>query len=72
MIKSKEFDMSEYVPVGPTCSKCGYAIFDHIFRDDMNMTLTCCSKCGAVLVYRDNLLLAKLDELIKALPALKH
>ena len=59
-------DMDEYK--GPKCPKCdGGAIVSVIDRDDLKMTFICCWSCGAVIAYRDNLLMDKLDEVIKAL-----
>ena len=59
---------------GPACSNCGLKfitndgklIADVVDRDDLKMTFVCCRSCGAILSYRDNLLMDKLDEIIKS------
>ena len=57
--------MSESNFVGPKCS-CGHDSFDEIPLIQFNMTWVCCAKCGAVIAYRDHILLDKLDEIFEA------
>jgi hypothetical protein len=66
--------MAEHMHWGPACPKCGYAIVDVVERDDLKMTLVCCAadQCGTVIAYRDNLLIEKLDELIKAVKFMRE
>jgi uncharacterized Zn finger protein len=63
--------MSDYVPVGPKCPKCGHDQFDEVNRVEFNMTFVCCAECGTVVAYNDHLLAGKLDEIIEVLLDLK-
>ena len=51
----------------PKCPKCGSANFDIISIKDFSMSFIYCSACGAVIAYRDTLLLDKLDRIAEAL-----
>jgi len=57
--------MPDSNPVGPKCS-CGNNSFDEVPLIQFNMSWICCSKCGAVIAYRDHILLDKLDEIFEA------
>ena len=52
----------------PKCPKCESTTFELVSADeDFSMSFVCCSTCGAVLAYRDTLLLDKLDRIAEAL-----
>ena len=51
----------------PKCPKCEATTFESIVVDDFNMSFICCSACGAVIAYRDSLLLDKLDRIAEAI-----
>ena len=51
----------------PKCSKCESTNFEVISIEDYFMSFVCCSACGAVVAYRDMLLLDKLDRIAEAL-----
>jgi len=51
----------------PKCSKCGAAAFELVSVEDFSMSFICCSACGAVIAYRDHILLDKLDRIAEAL-----
>jgi len=57
--------MSDSIPVSPKCS-CGNGTFNEVPLIEFNMTWVCCAKCGAVIAYRDHILLDKLDEIFEA------
>jgi hypothetical protein len=57
-------------PVGPKCSKCGckkFEVVPLVPLVEFNMTFVCCAECGEIIAYHDDLLIAKLDEIIDAL-----
>jgi hydrogenase maturation factor HypF (carbamoyltransferase family) len=51
----------------PRCPKCEGAAFEFVSEEDFFMSFICCSACGAVIAYRDSLLLDKLDRIAEAL-----
>ena len=51
----------------PKCPKCESTNFEAIPMDDFRMSFICCSACGAIVAYRDVLLLDKLDRVAEAL-----
>ena len=51
----------------PKCPKCESTAFEVISIDDFTMAFICCSACGAVIAYRDTLLLDKLDRIAEAI-----
>ena len=57
---------------GPVCPKCGHAVFDDIPLVEFNMMFVCCSKCGAVIAYRDHILIDKLDQVFEVLSDIKQ
>jgi transcription elongation factor Elf1 len=57
--------MSE--PKSPKCPKCDATAFEVVSAEDFSMSFICCSVCGAVIAYRDSLLLDKLDRIAEAL-----
>jgi len=59
-------------PLGPICSKCGHTVFNNIPLVECDMTFVCCAKCGAIIAYRDNILIDKLDNVFEALSDLKQ
>jgi hypothetical protein len=63
--------MSDSVPVGPKCSKCGHNVFDQVNCIEFNMTFICCANCGTIVAYDDHLVSGKLDEIIEVLLDLK-
>ena len=59
--------MSENMPKGPVCSKCGHNQFNDVPLMEFNMMFVCCDKCGGVIASRDYILLDKLDHVFEAL-----
>jgi len=59
--------MSENMPKGPVCSKCGHNKFNDVPLMEFNMMFVCCDKCGEVIAFRDYILLDKLDHVFEAL-----
>jgi len=51
----------------PKCPKCESTVFESVSVDDFSMSFICCSACGAVIAYRDGLLLDKLDRVAEAI-----
>ena len=51
----------------PKCPKCDGTVFEVVSEEDFFMSFICCSACGAVIAYRDSLLLDKLDSIAEAL-----
>ena len=51
----------------PKCPKCDATTFEVVFVEHASMSFICCSDCGAVIAYRDALLLDKLDRIAEAL-----
>jgi len=51
----------------PKCPKCESTVFDVVSNKDFSMSFICCSACGAVVAYRDTLLLDKLDRIAEAI-----
>ena len=51
----------------PKCSKCGADALELLSVEDFSMSFICCSACGAVIAYRDHILLDKLDRIAEAL-----
>jgi len=51
----------------PKCPKCEATVFESVSIDDFNMSFICCSACGAIVAYRDSLLLDKLDRIAEVL-----
>ena len=52
----------------PKCPKCESTTFELVSMDeDFSMSFVCCSTCGAIIAYRDTLLLDKLDRIAEAL-----
>ena len=51
----------------PKCPKCEGTTFELVSEEDFFMSFICCSSCGAVIAYRDSLLLDKLDRIAEAL-----
>ena len=56
--------------VVPKCS-CGHGSFTAVSQIEFNMVWVCCAKCGAVIAYRDLILLDKLDKLDQFFEATK-
>ena len=50
----------------PKCPKCDSTDFEAVSMEDFFMSFICCSKCGAVIAYRDTLLIDKLDRIAEA------
>jgi uncharacterized Zn finger protein len=63
--------MSDHVPVGPKCPKCGHHLFEEVSCTDYNKTFVCCAECGTIVAYSDHYLAGKLDEVIEVLLDLK-
>jgi uncharacterized Zn finger protein len=63
--------MSDPVPVGPKCPKCGHNVFEEVNRPELHMTFVCCANCGIIVAYNDHQLSGKLDEVIEVLLDLK-
>ena len=57
--------MPDIAPLVPKCT-CGNSSFAEVPLVKISMTWICCTKCGAVIAYRDHILLDKLDELFEA------
>jgi predicted nucleic-acid-binding Zn-ribbon protein len=60
--------------VSPKCPKCESTKFKVVPLEplvEFNMTFVCCAKCGAIVGYHDDLLVAKLDDVIDALSNLR-
>jgi hypothetical protein len=60
-------------PVGPKCPKCGCKNFNVVPLTplvEFNMTFVCCAECGEIIAYHDDLLIAKLDDVIESLSTL--
>jgi transcription initiation factor TFIIIB Brf1 subunit/transcription initiation factor TFIIB len=51
----------------PKCPKCEGTAFEVVTVEEFFMSFICCSACGAVIAYRDSLLLDKLDRVAEAL-----
>ena len=51
----------------PKCPKCDSDKFEALSVDDFAMSFICCSACGAVIAYRDTLLLDKLDRIAEGI-----
>ena len=52
------------IAIGPKCPKCESADFENVLLDDFKTSFICCARCGAVIAFRDEFLLCKLDEVI--------
>ena len=50
----------------PKCPKCDSTDFEAVSMHDLFMSFICCSACGTVIAYRDNLLIDKLDRVAEA------
>jgi hypothetical protein len=62
-------------PVGPKCSKCGSKKFEVVPLAplvEFNMSFVCCAQCGDIVAYHDDLLIAKLEDIIEALSTLQR
>jgi len=53
--------------IEPKCSKCDCTDFEILSVKEFSMSFICCSACGAVIAYRDSLLLDKLDRIAEAI-----
>ena len=51
----------------PKCPKCEATEFEPVFMENGHMSFICCTECGTIVAYRDNLLIDKLDRIAEAL-----
>jgi len=56
----------------PKCPKCNATTFEAVPVEDFHMSFIVCSVCGAIVAYRDTLLIDKLDRVAEAVEFEHH
>jgi len=56
----------------PVCPNCKSTDFEAVAIGDYHMSFICCTGCGAIVAYRDNLLIDKLDRVAEAVEFSSH